>query len=81
MKTLLVKTVCRALGAGHFVAQSTADILLESEASLATCIGKDKSETKEWRKSKTTSYQDNVLASRDRMVDRFRKQKSLLQPK
>ena len=58
MKNSLVKGVCKVLGAGHFVTQSTADLLLTAEAGLAyKALGNDRLETMKHRISKTNAYQ------------------------
>lgn len=74
MKTKFFKTACKALGAGHFVAQTTADLLVNAEASLASKhLGMDKNMVIINRIKATDSYQ---LSMRNRLSKLSKSSKS-----
>ena len=62
MKTNAVKFACKTLGAIHFVAQTTADIVLNAEGNLAEKhLGHSKQETMQHRIDKTNSHQQKLV--------------------
>lgn len=63
MKTLIVSNACRVIGAGHFVTQSAADMLLSFEGSICSkYLGQDKQETMQNRVAKTNDTQQKLVA-------------------
>lgn len=62
MKTNAVKIACKTLGAIHLVAQTTADLVLNAEATLAEKhLGHSKVETIQHRIDKTNGYQQKLV--------------------
>lgn len=61
MKRNLLTTVSKGLGAIHFAAQSTADIVLNLEGNIAEKLGQDKLETMQHRINKTNEYQFKLV--------------------
>lgn len=63
MKTKAISTVCKVLGVGHFVSQSVADLLLNTEGNLQEKhLGINKVEAMQSRIDATASRQDKLLA-------------------
>lgn len=63
MKTFIVSNTAKALGAGHFVAQTTADVLVQLEANMChKFLGNDKADTITHRINKTDSRQTKMVA-------------------
>lgn len=62
MKTKIASTVCKVLGAGHFAAQSVADVLLNTEGNIKeNHLGINKVEAMASRVDATSSRQDKLL--------------------
>ena len=63
MKTFIVSNTAKALGAGHLIAQTTADVLVHLEANMChKFLGNDKEETKTHRLNKTDDHQKKMAA-------------------
>lgn len=74
MKTKFFNATCKVLGAGHFIAQSSADLLLNAEGNIASKhLGKDKVEVMKSRVDKTNAYQERVVTAYAKRMAMFSK--------
>ncbi len=77
MKTKFFTATCAVLGAGHFVAQTTADLLMTAEANIAEKrLGKDRVEVMQARAKATNDLQDKIAQGYAKRMAQLKAKKS-----